>query len=68
MDSVTVAPDSAVPVIGEVFSLALMMLSPATVEMVGASGTSVSTEMSRVVADEVLPALSVTVAESVSGP
>ena len=44
------------------------MSSPATFEIVGAFGTTVSTVMARVAAAETLPAASVAVTESVSGP
>ena len=58
----------AVPLIAAVFSPALTMSSPATAEMVGAFGTTVSTEMARDAAAETLPAASVALTESVSAP
>ena len=68
MVSATLAFASDVPLIADACSLALMTLSPATLAMLGAFGTTVSTVMSRVVTVEVLPATSVAWADSVSGP
>ena len=68
MVSATRADASAVPVIAADCSPALMMSSPATFEITGASGARVSMEMVRVAAGEVLPAASVAVAERVSAP
>ena len=68
-DSATLAPASAVPVIDTVCcSLALTMSSPATLEIVGASGTTVSTVMSRVTTAEALPAASIACTVRVSRP
>ena len=66
--SATLAFASALPEIAVVCSLALTMSSPATFEITGTLGARVSTEMLRVTAVETLPAASVAVAESVSGP
>ena len=68
MVSATAALGSAVPAIAADCSLPLMTLSPATSEITGAAGASVSTVMSRVPAAEVLPAASVAVTDSVSAP
>ena len=66
--SATLEPASAVPVTALVCSLALMMSLPATTEITGALGTSVSTVMARLAAAEVLPAASVALTDRVSGP
>ena len=68
MLNATVEPASAVPLIAAVCSLALTMLSPATAEIVGADGASVSTVIWRVPAVEVLPAASVTFTDRISSP
>ena len=68
MDRATLAPASAVPVIATDCSVALTMSSPATFEMVGAFGTTVSTVMARVTEDEAFPAASMALADSVSRP
>ena len=66
--SATLALASARPVMATACSLALTTSSSATVAIVGAFGTSVSTVMVRVVATEVLPDLSVARAERISSP
>ena len=67
-DKATLAPASAVPVIATLCSLALTVSSPATLEMTGASGATVSTVIARVPGCDVLPAASVAVADRVCGP
>ena len=67
--SLTLAFASAVPEITtEERSTALMRSSPATVEIWGALGTSVSTLIARVTGSEVLPAKSTARADRVSSP
>ena len=64
----TLAFASVVPEIDAVCSPALMTSSPATLEIEGAFGATVSTVRLRVPASEVLPAASVALADRVSGP
>ena len=66
--SATVAPASAVPVIVAVCSLALTTSSPATSEIVGAVGATVSSVMTRDPSADTLPAASVAEAVTVSVP
>ena len=65
----TEAPSSQAPVMALVLanSLALMVLSPATVSMVGAAGATVSSVKVRLL-DLVLPAVSVSVTVTVYSP
>ena len=68
MDRATLALASAVPEIAAACSAALMVSSPATSAIVGASGATVSISMTCVPASEMLPAASVALADKVSGP
>ena len=69
MVSVTLAPASAMPAIAVVsFSAALIRSSPATVAIVGGSGNTVSTRMTRSAAPDTLPATSVARTDNVSKP
>ena len=69
MDSATLEPASALPVIATVCSAALTMLSPATASISGASGTPVSSRKDRpLLAAPTLPATSITTAVSVFCP
>ena len=68
MDSATVALASAVPEIATACSLALTVSSPATTEIDGAVGATVSTLTLRVAAAETLPAASTAVIDSTASP